>query len=170
MAKRKKDDEYHTFQNEWTEEYWEADFCFTNVKCVCLLCGTSLAVFKKCNVERRFTKLHSNFSQDFPLGSSLCKNKVKELKNTLQKQLFTKPKKKVNATTEASFKVAHILTKNKNTFTDGGIIKEHSKQNCLFTFSKWKSKDFSTSPLLQRCWRSIQKQEMCLTNRDIVTC
>lgn len=32
--------------------------------------------------------------------------------------------KKANAATEASFKVAHILTKHKKSFTDGGIVKE----------------------------------------------
>ncbi len=38
-------------------ENWEIDFCFTSVKdkCVCLICGVSLAVGKKCNVERHFT-------------------------------------------------------------------------------------------------------------------
>lgn len=41
-----------------------------------------------------------------------------------QQDLFTKPTKKVNAATEALFKVANILTKHKKPITDGGIMKE----------------------------------------------
>ncbi|KAK0142715.1 General transcription factor II-I repeat domain-containing protein 2A [Merluccius polli] len=107
---------------------WETEFCFINIndKCVCLICGASVSVGKRCNVERHFTKVHGNFSQDFPAGSSLRRDKITELKTTLQRQqsLFTKPAKKTNSATEASFKVAHILTKRKKPFTDGGIIKE----------------------------------------------
>ncbi|CAK6977313.1 uncharacterized protein LOC121909836 isoform X6 [Scomber scombrus] len=88
--------------------------------------SASVSVGKRCNVERHFTKVHSNFSRDFPVGSSLRKEKIKELKSTLQRQqsLFTKPAKKANAATEASFKVGHILTKHHKRFTDGGIVKE----------------------------------------------
>jgi len=44
-----------------------------------------------------------------------------ELKTTLQRQqsLFTKPAKKANSATEASFKVVHISMKRKKPFTDG---------------------------------------------------
>ena len=98
-------------------EKWETEFCFTNVnaKCVCLICGATVSVGKRCNVERHYTKVHNNFSRDFPEGSSLRKEKIKELKATLQRQqsLFTRPTKKASAATEASFKVAHILTKHK---------------------------------------------------------
>ena len=60
------------------------------------------------------------------LGSSLQKEKIKELKTMLQRQqsLFIKPIKKANAATEALFKVAHILTKHSKTLTDGRIVKE----------------------------------------------
>lgn len=91
-----------------------------------MICGTSMAVGKRCNMVRHFTKVYSNFSRDFPKGSNLQKEKIKELKATLQRQqsLFTKPTKKANAATEASFKMAHILTKHKKPLTDGGIVKE----------------------------------------------
>lgn len=98
-------------------EEWESEFFFTNVgeRCVCLICGASVAVGKKCNVERHFTQVLRNFARDFPVGSGLQTEKVKQLKATLQKQqsLFTKPVKRGNAVTEASFKVARILTKHK---------------------------------------------------------
>lgn len=109
-------------------ENWELDFCFISVKdqCVCLFCGVSLAVGRKCNVQRHFTTIHSTFSKDFPVGSNLWKEKIKELKTQRQRQqsLFTRPVQKATACTEASFKVAHILKKRKKAFTDGGVVKE----------------------------------------------
>ncbi|KAM3599100.1 uncharacterized protein V6R79_022978 [Siganus canaliculatus] len=132
----------HTNKRQKTynfHEEWETEFCFTNVndKCVCLMCGASVSVGKKCNVECHFTKVHSNFSRDFPAGSRLRKEKIKELKTTLQRQqdLFTKPTKKVNAATEASFKVAH-----KKPFTDGGIVKEAMTAVAETLFKDQKSK------------------------------
>ncbi|KAL7381747.1 hypothetical protein ABVT39_010657 [Epinephelus coioides] len=65
------------------------------LKSVCLICSASISDGKKCNVLLQ-----------------------------RQQDLFTKPTKKANAATEASFKVAHILTKHKKPFTDGGIVKE----------------------------------------------
>ncbi|CAL9684508.1 unnamed protein product [Knipowitschia caucasica] len=79
-------------------EQWETDFLFTNVnnKCVCLICGFSVAVGKRCNVQRHFVSVHGNFSHKFPTGSNLRKEKVMELKSALQRQqsLFTKTTKK----------------------------------------------------------------------------
>lgn len=57
-----------------------------------------------------------------------------------QQDLFTKPTKKVNAATEASFKVAHILTKHKKPFTDGGIVKEAMTAVAETVFKDHKSK------------------------------
>ena len=80
---------------------------------------------KKCNVERYFATVHKHFEREFPGGNSLWSQKVSEIKSALQRQqsLFTKPSKRVNTATEASFKVAHYLTKNKETFIDGVIVK-----------------------------------------------
>lgn len=95
-------------------EEWETEFCFTNVndKCVFLICSASVSVGKRCNREHHFAKVHSNFSQDFPEGSSLRQEKIKELKTVLKRQqsLFTKPAEKANA---------HIFTTHKKPFTDG---------------------------------------------------
>jgi len=124
---------------------WETEFYFTNVndKCVCLICGASVSVGKRCNVEHHFTKVHGNFLRDFPAGSSLRKDKITELKTTLQRQqsLFTKPAKKANSATEASFKVAQILTKRKKPFTDGGIVKEAMTAVAETVFRDHKNRD-----------------------------
>lgn len=77
-------------------------------------------------MQRHFTTVHSTFSQDFPVGSNLWKEKIRELKTQLQQQqsLFTRPVQKATACTEASFKAVHILTKRKKAFTDGSVVKE----------------------------------------------
>lgn len=95
-----------------------------NGKHVCLICSIRVSVNKRCNFERPFTQVHSNFAQD--LSTKLRMENVNELKTTLKRQqsLFAKPEKKPNSVTEASFKVAHILTKHKKPFTDGGMMKE----------------------------------------------
>ncbi|CAL9688304.1 unnamed protein product [Knipowitschia caucasica] len=135
-AKRRKTYAFH--------EEWETDFLFTNVndKCVCLICGFSVAVGKRCNVQRHFVSVHGNFSHEFPTGSNLRKEKVKELKSALQRQqsLFTKTTKKSCAATEASFKVAHLLAKHKKPFTDGAIVKDAMTAVAETLFDDHKSK------------------------------
>uniref|UniRef100_A0AAV2MK93 Uncharacterized protein n=1 Tax=Knipowitschia caucasica TaxID=637954 RepID=A0AAV2MK93_KNICA len=135
-AKKRKSYNFH--------QEWETEFCFTNVndKCVCLICGASVSVGKRSNVERHFTTIHGNFSRDFPMGTNLRKEKIKELKSALQRQqcLFTKPTKKANAATEASFKVAHILAKHKKPFTDGAVVKEAMTAAAETLFVDHKSK------------------------------
>jgi hypothetical protein len=44
-------------------ETWENKYIFTNVnnKCVCLICNASVAVSKKCNVERHFMTTHKDY-------------------------------------------------------------------------------------------------------------
>ena len=107
---------------------WECEFFFTSMKdmCVYLICGSSVSVCKRGYVERNHTQVHSNFARDFPAGSTQRTEKVNQLKATLKKPqcLFIGPSKKANTATEASFKVAHILTKHKKPYTDGGMVKE----------------------------------------------
>lgn len=106
---------YH-FHQEWETYYFFASVN-TSDRCARLICGTSVAVGKKSNVERHFITLHKKFDRDFPSGSSLRSAKVSELKVGLQRQqLFTKPVKGAEAPTEASFKVAHHLAKKKKIY------------------------------------------------------
>uniref|UniRef100_A0A8C5I7P3 Uncharacterized protein n=1 Tax=Gouania willdenowi TaxID=441366 RepID=A0A8C5I7P3_GOUWI len=55
MAKRKKDDGYRTFQNEWTEEY---AFVERAGSAVCLICNHKIASMKRSNVKRHFDTRH----------------------------------------------------------------------------------------------------------------
>uniref|UniRef100_A0A8C9YYR3 SPIN-DOC-like zinc-finger domain-containing protein n=1 Tax=Sander lucioperca TaxID=283035 RepID=A0A8C9YYR3_SANLU len=118
--KRKKN--YH-FHNEWEEEFF-----FTNVKetCVCLICGATVATAKRHNVERHFTTCHKSYHANYPPGSALRAEKACELKAALGKQqsFFTRPVKKSQKATEASFRATHFLIKKKKAFSDGEVVKE----------------------------------------------
>uniref|UniRef100_UPI003AAD8DF6 general transcription factor II-I repeat domain-containing protein 2-like n=1 Tax=Centroberyx gerrardi TaxID=166262 RepID=UPI003AAD8DF6 len=121
MAEKRKKKTYHF------HEQWEEEFFFTTVKekSVCLICGATVATAKRHNIERHFSTCHKNFNASYPPGSSLRVEKARELKAALGKQqsFFTRPVKKSQAATEASFRAAHFLTKNKKPFSDGDVLK-----------------------------------------------
>ncbi|XP_067888742.1 general transcription factor II-I repeat domain-containing protein 2B-like [Heterodontus francisci] len=104
---------------------WENDFLFTDIKdkCICLICGVGDAIRKKSNVERHFAMVHKEFEKNFPAGSSLCIKEASKLKVALQRpqSFLTKPVKKANMATEASFEIVHFLTKNMAAFS-GGVM------------------------------------------------
>jgi hypothetical protein len=82
---------------------------------VCLLCGSSVAVPKKHNVERHLQANNSFFEANYPFKSEKGKKKIKELKSKLsgQQSTFTRPVVKCKYTTVASLKIAHLLAKKK---------------------------------------------------------
>ena len=61
---------------------WEESYSFVNLKykCVCLLCGSSIAVLKKHNVEQHFQTIHATFDVNYPLKSGVRKKKISQLK------------------------------------------------------------------------------------------
>ncbi|KAL1267318.1 hypothetical protein QQF64_032681 [Cirrhinus molitorella] len=67
MAKRKKDEEYHTFQQEWTE-----DFAFVERagSTVCLICNDKIASMKRSNIKRHFDTRHTTFASKYPAGTA----------------------------------------------------------------------------------------------------
>ncbi|KAM6983489.1 general transcription factor II-I repeat domain-containing protein 2B [Tautogolabrus adspersus] len=67
MAKRKKDDEYRTFQDEWTEEF---AFVERSGSAVCLICNEKIASMKQSNVKRHFDTRHATFASKYPAGDS----------------------------------------------------------------------------------------------------
>ena len=67
MAKRKKDDEYRTFQQEWTEEF---AFMERTGSAVCLICSDKITSMKRSNVKRHFETRHSTFALKYPAGDS----------------------------------------------------------------------------------------------------
>ncbi|XP_061525889.1 zinc finger protein 25-like [Phycodurus eques] len=77
--------------------------------------NSAIALPKKGNVERHFRTVHGKYDTDFPPKSELRKRKVKELKSRLsgEQSFFTQHTSKAQAATEASFRVSHVIVKNK---------------------------------------------------------
>ncbi|KAF4082557.1 hypothetical protein AMELA_G00152890 [Ameiurus melas] len=67
MAKRKKDEEYRTFQQEWTEEF---AFVERAGSAVCLICNDQTASMKRSNLKRHFDTHHTTFASKYPAGDS----------------------------------------------------------------------------------------------------
>ena len=121
MAEKRK--RTYVFNDGWEEEFF---FTFFKDKCQYLICVTTVAVPKRHNVERHFKTCYRNFDVNYPPGSALRTEKAHGLKASLDKQrtFFTKPMKKSPNATEASFRAAHFLIKNKKTFSDGEVLKK----------------------------------------------
>ena len=102
---------------------WEEEFFFTSIrdKCVCLICGATVVISKRHNVERHYQTTHGSLNTNFPPKTALRAEKVRELKAALTKQqtFFTRPlkkAKKAKKATEASFRATHYLIKNMDVF------------------------------------------------------
>ena len=135
MAEQRK--RTYVFNDGSEEEFF---FTFFKDKYLCLICGTTVAVPKRHNVERHFKTCHRNFDVNYPPGSALRTEKAHGLKASLDKQrtFFTKPMKKSQNATEALFRAAHFLIKNKKTFSDGEVFKE-TMMSLLIHYSKIKN-------------------------------
>lgn len=107
---------------------WEEEFFFTSVKekCVCLICGTTVATAKRHNVARHFSTCHETFNANYPPSSALRTEKARGLKAALVKRqcFFTIPLKTSQKATEASFRAANFLIQNKKAFSEGEVFKE----------------------------------------------
>jgi hypothetical protein len=81
MSGQNRREQTYNFNAEWEDSY-----CFVDIKgeCVCLLCGGSVAVPKKHDVERHFQTNHSSFDANYPFKYELRKKKIKELNQNSQ--------------------------------------------------------------------------------------
>uniref|UniRef100_A0A3B3C526 Uncharacterized protein n=1 Tax=Oryzias melastigma TaxID=30732 RepID=A0A3B3C526_ORYME len=73
MAKRKKHEEYRTFQDEWTEEFALVERAGS---AVCLICNDKIASMKRSNVKRHFDTRHATFASKYPAGDSRKKASI----------------------------------------------------------------------------------------------
>ena len=78
MSKRKYGSEIETrvFNNDWEERFLFTDLNVS--KPVYSICGGNVAVPKKYNLERHFTKNHSDFDFKYPFGSALRSDIIKK--------------------------------------------------------------------------------------------
>ena len=133
------------------------------------------------NVERHFDTCHKSYNANYPHGSTLRAEKARELKAALGKQqsFFTRPVKKSQKATEASFRAAHFLVKHKKAFSDGEVLKGAMMviANTVFSDEKNGSDVISTLSDVQLGASTIVRRvsAMCgnLTeqlDRDLATC
>ncbi|KAE9521271.1 hypothetical protein AGLY_018334 [Aphis glycines] len=129
MNPNKKCKTYH-FNQEW-----ELEFFFVDIKgkCVCLLCRDTLSIFKRGNIERHYRTKHADFDLKFPTDSSLRQDKQKTMKLKLNQEQsdFKNPNKLAQNVTIVSFKVAYLLAKKKNPFSDGAISSMQLSSNTV---------------------------------------
>lgn len=91
-----------------------------------LICGATVATAKRHNVERHFTTCHTSYHANYPPGSAVRAEKVRDLMAALSKQqsFFTRPLKRSQKATKASLRATQFLIKKKKPFSDGAVVKE----------------------------------------------
>uniref|UniRef100_A0A669C9P0 HAT C-terminal dimerisation domain-containing protein n=1 Tax=Oreochromis niloticus TaxID=8128 RepID=A0A669C9P0_ORENI len=127
-----------------------------------IICQATIAMPKKGNVERHFRTVHGKYDTTFPPKSELRKKKVKELKSQLsgQQSFFTQQTSKAKAATKASFRVSHIIVKNKKSFQDGEMVKEAFVEAADSLFRDFKNKAEITSSI-----KALQLSRSTVTRR-----
>lgn len=140
MEKRNKKQKTYNFNVKWEERFC---FIYYKEKTVCLLCNSSIAISKKCNVDRHYITTHKNFDTNFPINSEIRKKKISELKLNLtgQQNLFVRQISQSRKATSASFQIVHLLAKKLKPFVEGEIIKEAILLTAETIFDDYKNKN-----------------------------
>ena len=151
----KKPKTYH-FHAEWEEDFF---FTMSFLKCICLICRTTITVQKKGNVERHFWTVHKKYDTDFPQRSELRRRKVRELKSQIiRQQSFFKHKK--------SFQDKEMI---KEAFVEAAdsLFQDFNKKPEIL--SSIKALQLSRSTVTQRCEVMVEDLTQQL-QRDIADC
>ena len=138
MAKRKKDDEYRTFQQEWTEEF---AFMERTGSAVCLICSDKITSMKRSNVKRHFETRHSTFALKYPAGDSrkkACQELLSRVQAGQQQIRVWTQKGDWNS---ASFAGALAIVRNGKPFTDGEYAKSFMLDVANELFDDFSNKD-----------------------------
>ncbi|KAJ3609521.1 hypothetical protein NHX12_024042 [Muraenolepis orangiensis] len=120
MAKRKKDDEYRTFQDEWTEEF---AFVERAGSAVCLICNDKITSLKRSNVKRHFDTRHATFASKYPAGDSRKKACQELLSRVQASQQQLRVWTRQGDYNSASFAGSLAIVRNGKPFTDGEYAK-----------------------------------------------
>uniref|UniRef100_A0A671VCZ0 SPIN-DOC-like zinc-finger domain-containing protein n=1 Tax=Sparus aurata TaxID=8175 RepID=A0A671VCZ0_SPAAU len=106
MAKIKKDEEYRTFQQEWTEKF---AFVERAGSAVCLICNDKIASMKRSNIKRHFDTRQTTFVSKYPAGGQQEETGQQQLRVWTQQGDWN----------SASFAGALAIVRNGKPFTDG---------------------------------------------------
>ncbi|KAG8236786.1 hypothetical protein J437_LFUL018217, partial [Ladona fulva] len=82
-------------------------------------CGASVAFAKNHNEERHLQTNHGTFATNYPENSEIRKKNI-----SAQQSVFVRPVSKSKNATTASFKIAHLLSKEKKPLQDVELLKE----------------------------------------------
>lgn len=119
-------------ENRKFRDEWRSDFFFTlpagqNVKPTCLICGATVAMVKKHDIQRHYnTKHKTNLEQNYPPGSEARKKKLETLMTSYEGsvRLLVRSATLQEKTTEVSLRVSWILNKNKLPFATSEVVKK----------------------------------------------
>ncbi|XP_069599634.1 general transcription factor II-I repeat domain-containing protein 2-like [Ranitomeya imitator] len=120
MAERKKDEEYRTFQQEWTDKF---AFVERAGSPVCLICNDKIASMKRSNIKRHFDTRHASFASKYPEGDSrkkACQELLCKVQASQQQLRVWTQQGDLNS---ASFVGALAIVRNGKPFTDGEYAK-----------------------------------------------
>uniref|UniRef100_A0A8C8DXT2 HAT C-terminal dimerisation domain-containing protein n=1 Tax=Oryzias sinensis TaxID=183150 RepID=A0A8C8DXT2_9TELE len=120
MAKRKKIDEYCTFQQDWTEEF---AFVERASSAVCLICNDKIASMKRSNIKRHFDTRDAAFASKYPAGESRKKACQELLSRVAASQQLLRVWTQQGDGNSASFAAALVIVRNGKPFTDGEFAK-----------------------------------------------
>ncbi|XP_029452690.1 general transcription factor II-I repeat domain-containing protein 2A-like [Rhinatrema bivittatum] len=120
MSKRKKDEEYRTFQQEWTEEF---AFVERAGSAVCLICNDKIASMKRSNIKWHFDTRHTTSASKYLAGHSrkkACQELLCRVQASQQQLCVWAQQGNWNS---ASFAGALAIVRNGKPFTDGEYAK-----------------------------------------------
>jgi len=115
MPKRKKDDEYRTFQHDLQRE--------KAYSCVCLICNDTISSMKRSNVKRHFDTRHATFASKYPAGDSRKKACLELLRGVQTSQQQIRAWTRQGDCDSASFAGSLAIVRNGKPFTDGEYAK-----------------------------------------------
>ncbi|XP_042299832.1 general transcription factor II-I repeat domain-containing protein 2-like, partial [Sceloporus undulatus] len=125
---RKIDAECRVFNPQWTEDYF---FIEHKDKAVCLICHSTVAVFKVYNLRRHYQAHHKDTYDGFV--GQVRKDKISRLKTPLtsQQNIFVNQKQQNIVSMRASYEVAQAIASAGKSFMEGEFIKD-----CLLRVAK----------------------------------
>ncbi len=111
------------FEDDWTERY---AFILpkSSTKPFCLICNETVGVVKGGNVKRHYETKDRYFERQFPQNTEARTAKLRQLKSSYEStnKLLVRALTPQERATEASFRVAWVLSKNKKPFSDAEIV------------------------------------------------
>uniref|UniRef100_A0A3P9JU81 HAT C-terminal dimerisation domain-containing protein n=1 Tax=Oryzias latipes TaxID=8090 RepID=A0A3P9JU81_ORYLA len=138
MTRKKKVDEYRTFQQDWTDEF---AFVERAGSAMCLICSDKIASMKRSNIKRHFDTRHAAFASKYPAGDSRKKACQELLSRVEASQQQLRVWTQQGDGNSASFAAALAIVKNGKPFTDGEFAKSFMLDVANELYANFSDKD-----------------------------